>query len=99
MTSITDITFRQYRPVVGRYNFMWNKYLLRSEPYIRHQMISDNVALGLPGLEDVGITPTQFEDKALFWLRSYRIFWQVWDPVDGQKTNIYGNVMGTGESM
>lgn len=99
MTSITDITFRQYRPVVGRYNFLWNKYLLRSEPYIRHQMTSDNVALGLPGLEDVGITPTQFEDKALFWLRSYRIFWQVWDPVDGQKTNIYGNVMGTGENM
>jgi len=43
-------------------------------------MVSDNPTAGLPGLEDVGVVPTYFEDKALFWMRSYRIFWQTWDP-------------------
>lgn len=99
MEAITDITFRMYKPRFNRVRHLVEANILKHENYIRYQMVSDMPIPGLPGLEDVGVKPIVFEDKALFWLRNYRIFWQVWDPVDGQRSSIYGNTMGTGEGF
>ena len=74
-------------------------YHLLTPPISQYQMISDTPTHGLPGLEDVGIKPAAFEDEAIAWLRNYRIFWQVWDPIDGQRSNIYNNSVGTGENF
>lgn len=94
-TSITNIVQRDFKP-----KHMMRKYYaerLFNETYIRYQLISDMPTPGLPGLEDLGIVPSTLEDKGLFWLRNYRIFWQTWDPVDGRRSNIYNNPFGTGE--
>jgi len=99
MTSITDITSRMYQPIFNPVRHIVEANIARYENYIRYQMVTDKPINGLPGLEDLGITPSVFEDEALFWLRNYRIFWQTWDPLDGQKSDIYNNSMGTGENF
>lgn len=98
MEAMTDITFRMYQPYNNPVRAFIEEKLWQSENYIRYQTISDTPTRGLPGLEDVGIKPAHFEDKAFSWLRSYRIFWQTWDPVDARRRSaIDKNTMGTGE--
>jgi len=99
MQAITDITYRMYKPVYNPVRHFVEADLWKHELYIRYQMISDKPTHGLPGLEDLGIRPSAFEDVSFAWLRNYRIFWQVWDPLDGQRSNIYNNSMGTGENF
>jgi len=97
MESITHLTQRSYKPVHRLIPSEILSRVVKSEDFIRYQMTSDTPTAGLPGLEDVGVVPTHFEDKAMLWLRSYRVFWQTWDPIDGRKSDIYNNTLGTGE--
>lgn len=53
----------------------------------------------LPGLEDLGVEPRLFEHLALKWLRGYRNFWQLLDPIDGRRTEPKAHTQGYGPSQ
>lgn len=57
--------------------------------------ISDTPQEGLPGLVDVGITPTRFEDVAIDWLLYYRPYWNTYDSLDGHRTDVAHHPAGT----
>lgn len=98
MEEITALTLREYTPADNYLQHLINTYM-KDEAYTRMQLISDVITPGLPGLEDVGITPKHLSEVAVAWLRNYRNFWRAWDPVDGKRSDTSGNVLGTGEGF
>jgi len=53
------------------------------EQFFRYQVCSDHFTEGLPGLAELGLPPTNFEEKTVGWVKTHGEFWKPGDQDDG----------------